>query len=276
MPRYGAVFSQQGIPIERANDYQKVMDSRWNFLNINIEKYINVIFDFTGQTTGWKRVLVHRHSLPFAAAFEVLLSSKSVSTDQFLPYTRMNGNVRSYPDGIYYVFFWDSSYNSTVLRVAGFLRVYEVDLRQTYLAPSSVLGLAQPQPAARYGAKFLDPNRGGTNINDNTPRSYSLYTPAKQISIHMHGTIQAIGGVLTLTHKVGYPPSYLLCSAYDKTDSNFPAPLHDGEFEFGPLFESYARAKATADTIVFQGVQSTLGTRRFGYLILKDPVEIAG
>jgi len=275
--RYGAVFSQQGIPIQRANDYQKAMDSRWKFLNIHVERYIDVTFNMTGHTTGWKRLKVYGHTLPYAPAFEVILSSMSVSSDAFLTDPgKMSGNLRSFPDGIHYTFFWDSGFNTNTVRIKGFLRVFKLDLREIYKAPSSVLTTAKPQPNARYGAKFLDPNRGGTNINDNTPRSYSLYTPAKQISMHMHGTIKAVAGVVNLVHEVGYPPSYMLCSAYSKSESAVPSALQDDELEFGPLFESYAKAKATADTILFQGVQTSLGTRRFGYVILKDPVEIIG
>jgi len=279
MQRYGAVFSQQGIDWRRANDYQKVMDSRWKFLDIYIEKYIDITFNLAGQPNGFKKLLLWRHSLPFAPAFEIQISKKSISSD---PFNFNPGQIAqecySYPDGIYFTIpFWDSGFDGPTVRIRGMLRVYDLDLRETYKAPSSVLGLAQPSPNARYGAKFLDPNRGGTNINESDPRKYTLYTPAKQISVHISGVFQADDGLLKVVHDVGYPPSYLLCSAFDENGSpgsNIIAPR--GQFVYGALFESYANARANARDISFTGVQSSLGDRKFGCVILKDPAELAG
>lgn len=274
MARYGAVFSQQGIDWRRANDYQKVMDSRWKFLDIHREQYVDVSFDLTGQPDGLKKLLIYRYSLPYTPAFEARLSSQTRSGDPFLNGPRSAENLRSYADGIYYVFYYQASFNYAAIRIKGFLRIYALDLRETYKAPSSVLTTAKSAPNARYGAKFLDPNRGGTNIRESDPRKYTLYTPAKQISIHMCGIQETVAGELPLTHDVGYPPSYMLCKAYDDNpNSGTPAP--PGEIIYSPLYESFANARANANTITFRGVQSTLAGK-YGYIIQKDPVEIAG
>jgi hypothetical protein len=273
MGRYGSVYSQEGIDWRKANDYQKVMDSRWKFLDINIEKYVDVSFDLTGQSTGMKKLLIYNNPLPYTAAFEVQLSTMSISSSSLSAPGFIAQDLYSYPDGIYYSFFWTSGVNTNIVRIKGMLRVYEINLLETYKAPYVPLTTAKPSPNGRYGAKYLDLSRGG-NIDSTDPRKFTLYTPAKQISVHQSGIFQAVSGALTINHDVGYPPSYMLCEAYDSASPLITVPKD--QIIYGPLFESFARAKATADTIIFQGVQSSLGDRKYGCIILKDPTELLG
>lgn len=261
----GIVITQQGIPIDGANDYQKVLDSRWKFLDIYTEKYIDVTFDLTGQPTGAKKLLLLHHSLPYAAAFEFIPSSQSIHHDPFSEVSFIPNDTRSFEGGIYYAPYWFSGSDRNIFRIKGLLRVYALDLRETYKAPSTPLTLVKTSANARYGAKFLDPNRGGTNVDESDPRNFTLHTPTKQISIHMAGIVQAVSGIVTIEHDVGYPPSYMMCDAVEI----------DSEIVYGPLFESFAVARATTYDLKFQGVQASFGNRKFGYLIIKDPLEIA-
>lgn len=278
--RYGVIISQQGIPVDRANDYQKVLDSRWKFLDIAYERMIDITIPpsaFVG-SNGNRKILLQDHNLPYIPAFEFLPSSVSGGLDDapfdLAPVDVAKG-MRSNQTGIYLTFTYISGGADLPIRVKGMLRVYALDIMQSYKAPSQVLGVAKPQPKPRNGAKFLDQTRGGKSINDGDPYAYTMNTDFKQQAIHLSGPYVATSTTLTVQHDVGYPPTYMLCLIDIPITAGFFAPAFTTTTA-GPLFESSARAEADAVNIVFRGVQTALAGRTFGCIILKDPAEVAG
>lgn len=276
MFKYGVQISQQGVPLERAADYQKVLDSNWKFLDILEEIPIDFTTPAFSGSNGYRQFKLYEHGLGFLAAYEFIPSSLSGGNTSVSPRGKFDimDDLASDDKAIYYVPFYLSSDPSTPVRVKGMLRVYTINMMEEYTAPSYSLASTTPTEVARYGAKFIDFNRGNARIDDASVYPFTLNTRAKQISIHKCGSQSVLNDVLTIDHKVGYPPTYLLARINDDaTWSNNPFGV--GVKTTGTLLSTGIRSKATNNDIVFRGQQNVLaGT--FGYIILKDPAEIAG
>lgn len=76
-------------------------------------------------------------------------------------------------------------------------------------------------------------------------------------------------------HGVGYPPTFLLAQT-NWEDAYFPMPVQETEEYIGPVLENPPTfMRADKDNLSFFGVQSVF-YGIYGYVILKDPAEIAG
>lgn len=269
MGRYGVQISQQGIDVSRAADYQKVLDSNWKFLDIAVEKDVEATYN--NATLSPKLIELATHGLGYVPGFEFMVSSSSR--------TPFDGS-----DGIYQFLRADnqkiylSVYNTGTYTVKGRIRVFTVNIMDEYSAPTYGNNSAAPAASSRYGAKFLDLNKGVGDIEDEDMVPFTLNTRGKQMSIHKHGTkvADSTTGTLTLRHEVGYPPTYMLCRVETKSEWPYPYTYpYSTDQVSGPLVSAYYSAKADPYDIEFKGVQSII-SGRFGYVILKDPAEIAG
>jgi hypothetical protein len=279
MARNGVVVSQQGIDISRAADYQKVLDSNWKFLDILEEIDVDISFNYNSGPTRMNLIPIYEHGLGYVTAFEFFPSKKSGGSAFNGDYTYAHKFIRGDDQKIYAEVFYSAvnpDYGAG--RIVGKLRVFTLNILENYTAPSVYQFSTTEQPPSRYGAKFLNLQKGVSTVDDEDLSNYTLNTKGKQTSIHKHGMAQA-NESLTIVHDVGYPPSYLLCGvneAKDYTDFQGGYPKYNSPQNVGGLVNSYYLAKADPTTIEFRGVQSTLGDRKFGYVILKDPAEIAG
>ena len=278
--RYGIVISQQGLDVDRAADYQKVLDSRWKFLNIAVEKTIDVTISVTSGANGFYTFPIYEHKLGFLPAFEFFVSSATKETNGqtnvlYNGYLSAHGLIRADSQKLYCTVFYSDGY-PVEMRLVGKLRIFALDILTEYQAPQIPVTTTQPSPPSRYGAKFVDLNLGTTDIEDEGMYGFTLNTRGKQMSIHKHGTVRASGGLLTVVHNTGYPPSYMVCYMEERAGwTGFYKYPHIEDVVVGGLTTSYYLATPTATDITFKGIQSTI-QGRFGYIILKDPVEIAG
>lgn len=279
MARYGVQISQQGIPVDRAADYQKVLDSNWKFLDIAFEVDIDIKISLNGPTNGYTAIPILQHGLGYIPAFEYIPSPETVEYTpepvvNFSGYLDSLRLIKADNQNVYAnILYYGTAIN---MRLRGKLRVFALDIMTEYLAPTIPVTTTAKTPVSRYGAKFLNLNRGKGDIEDESMLPFTLNTRGKQISVHKHGTQRTDNGLLTITHGVGYPPTYLICKLEEKDEwaSVYPYPF-DSQYIVGSLVSAYYLAKLTKDTIEFRGVQSTL-QGLYGYIILKDPAEIAG
>lgn len=279
MAKYGIVIAQQGVPIDRAADYQKVLDSDWKFLNINVEVPIDYSTGTISGANGYRVYKVYEHGLGYIPAWEFVPSTSSGGNADIFSqgYKDMMRYLVADDKAIYLVALYTGGVTSAVI-LKGFLRIFALNVMEEYAAPVGPIGPLQPLSSAMYGAKFADPNRGSAKITDEGIYAFSLDTQAKQISVHKHGTVVAAGdGTLTINHGVGYPPTYMLARVNqdDKWGAFYGNPFGAGKETVGPMLPVAVRANTTVDNIVFTGQQSTIAGK-FAYVILKDPAEVAG
>ena len=94
MARYGVQISQQGVSIERAADYQKVLDSNWKFLDIAFEVDIDVKIGMGARPNGYYLVELFNHGLGYIPAFEFITSP--LTTESKPKSTLFNGYMEAH------------------------------------------------------------------------------------------------------------------------------------------------------------------------------------
>lgn len=241
----GIVISQQGIDLKRAAEYQKVLDSRWRFLEI--EKEIVLTID----TNAIIRVV--DHNLGYLPFFTTVYPDSSLSR---------HGLTRATSRSVYI----DTRFETIPFTIC--VRVFRVDVTSNYTAPVDFQIAAQESEKTPYGVKVLKRD-SGRGMDEKNKDFYSLNTRAKALSIHSHGSASASGGQITLQPALGYPPSYFLAST---------TTVSSGEEAGAPAVSEFDAlncvASANAATITFSGAQSAL-SGSYAYLILKDPAQVA-
>lgn len=279
MGRYGVEISQQGIPVDRAADYQKVLDSNWKFLDIAFEVDIDIKIGLSGVPNGFHPIEIFTHNLGYLPAFELIPSPLSkeytaYNNVLFSGYAEALRLIRADNQKVYANILYNG--NNIEMRLVGKLRVFALDILNEYTAPTIPVTTTSKSPQSRYGAKFLDLNKGKGDIDDEALYPFTLNTRGKQMSVHKHGTQRTSSGLLTITHNVGYPPTYMICKLEEKSNwgGYYPYPFKT-DYVVGSMVTAYYLAKLTPTTIQFKGVQASL-QGLYGYIILKDPAEIAG
>lgn len=269
MARNGVVIAQQGINVGRASDYQKVLDSRWKFMDIFEEVDIDISFPAWSGDTGIVTQKIYSHPIGKLCAFEFWPSSESI-LPQFVntfPYNSLMADETG-------VFFQTIRQDlDRAFRIKGKLRQFTLEILEDYAAPTEPIGAQSISVKNKNGAQFLDKSNYNTRIGDSGLTGYTMNTAGKQLSIHKHGLAKA-NVTLTITHNVGYPPSFLLCRADVLEPAFFPSVL-DNRRVLRPLRSNVFMGKSNESTITFRGVQSSLADIEYGYVILKDPAELA-
>jgi len=284
----GLEVSAQGVPLRNAADYQKVLDTRWEVLEI--ENEINLDLTANISQNGWvgNVVTLATHSLGHPAAFEFF--PEDTSTHVLRGFGTRAGFTYTYPPagftedfllqsddtGVYLTlpkFSGDAAYS---VAVKGLLRIYKNDITTTFKAPVEDVSTI-PATNTKIGARIA---KIGHRVNDSASVDYKLNTDARMIGVQSRG-LQQVGtveaGKLTINHDAGYRPTYYTAYYDDHATPNvsggvYPDPFY-GKKTLYPMVQFFTFAFADSHTITLRGVQSALaGT--FAYLILKDPVDL--
>lgn len=280
----GVVFSQEGIPIKRAADYQKVLDSRWRFMEVHEE--VNVRLDLPvipGSSGTWTEFTpMYYHGLNFEPAFFASISgAQNDAVQSFLP-----KGVVADKEWIYFyrqVGVYGGVGNPTPAYAGNInLTVFTLPFTENYTAPTEpVRGGATAQ--SKYGIKFVD-DTAQANIDDSGSTGFSADSTKKLLSVHKHGTVTIVSSVGSISHGVGYTPSFLFSQIRDFSGSLLTA-YKGGAPGIGtqlgtrfitPLFTFAYTPITSADSslITFSGPISPIDGE-FAYIILKDPMELA-
>lgn len=263
----GIIISQSGIPIDDANDYQKVLDSRWKFLDIHVEKEIDMTTQvFTIQ--GYYAIKLLDHNLGYHPGFEFYPDPAGVDG--------LGGDILADDHSIYMRIFWYSSLPSYA-NIKALIRVYAIDILAEYQAPTTPPSTAGAPTKSTIGAVFSNQATGVKTIDSTNPDDFTLYTPVKAVAVHKTGTAQANNSV-TIRHDVGYPPTYLTAAIQyaSEWDSFYANPIPNVNTVGALTSGALGLVVASASTLVgYGGPQSSLATLRFAYIILKDPAELA-
>jgi len=254
MANYGISASQEGIDLKVATDAQRVIDSRWRYLDIIKETVIS--FGDSNPTYPGDRVNLFQHDLGFVPAFDCY----NLGMDNYI-------NIFADNKYIYhnnYVSIWD---DPTWQNTKAIVRIYNIPIMEEYSAPISQTVLKSKSTPSEYGVKILNPNKSG-ELSNNEMADFSLNTMSKGLAVQKTGTQVAdstqVWG-LTITHGLSSPPIFLITScAMDK--SSITA-INPNQFDF------FGRADQTT-IMSFRGVQSTM-YGRYAYIIFKELADFA-
>lgn len=187
----GIQVTQEGIPVDKASDYQKVLDSRWQFMEVahEIDTTITVPAAAIPPANTVQRVNIMKHNLTNKGKAMVpamhgswLQSTGDINSDQF------------YDAGIYadsqYIFFQRANYSGgsglTALTIKVKIKVYNLDILGEYLAFQEI-----PRGSGRvntkYGLTALDGSDSSVTVNGSASHGYSIDTRKKILSIHKVG-----------------------------------------------------------------------------------------
>lgn len=245
----GITISQEGISVDRALDSQKVLDSRWRYLEIAFEKELVLPSGMTD--ASGKTVDVFQHNLGFLPAFDCY----DVTTGAYIN-DRGSGAIQSDENKIF-LSTNGGSFLSPLSNHKVMLRIYNVSIFQEYEAL-----IKQTLPTAssfvnKTGIKVSD---GSSDFDTSELRRFPLTTSAKALAIQKTGTTVFKGVHATISHGLGSPPIFLSTIADSKGRT-----VNGIDPSFCPFV-----VLATGDMLRFTPVQSSYDGTTLAYVIFKE------
>lgn len=187
----GIAITQEGIDVDNASDYQKVLDSRWLFFEVvmDVEETLSVPSLGIPATRGFQRINIVRHGCakggrPFIPAFHSgwKRDEAFVDNDDSYTYTYMSG-VAADDTWIYFYREYISGFNAPAFTVHVKAKVYNIPILEDYLAPIEVAPDTFKQDT-RIGVRALDGTDSTAKITGHSSTGFSIDTRKKILSIH--------------------------------------------------------------------------------------------
>jgi len=268
----GAEISQQGVPVDKATDDQKVLDTRWKTLDIFREyTYQNTVtLQMSSTNINTNYLTIFAHNLGYIPAHDYVINSYSVSDPSALV-----SSLPVYADtqNIYLLPHITSFVASPTLTVNITGRVYTLDITTYFQAPT-VNAISTNNPTtSEFGAEFINPNLASPNISTDPIGEFNFSTKLKPLNILQCGTIATVSGGLIISYNYPVNPIYLLAQYLPNGFTtakgiNITTPL------VGSLGFQGGRGSITSNTITVNGVQTAF-SGSFAYILLKDPIGLA-
>jgi hypothetical protein len=244
MGRHGIQISQEGVPLSRAADYQKVLDDQWPFLDIFLEKEIQVSKSDWPSSTAWWVYELAEHNLGYLPGFTFKENGTSLITG--------DTSVIATDKKIYLRGLWVTGDPTTPLDIRIFIRVFAVDITKEYQYTGERIA---PQPrvsAKKYGVKIVDPRDPNSRMGDQEMSSFSLNTNAKALGVFKTGiqdinpwsrdTSATVTGINTSTDvftssgSIDWSNLHGHACVYSPADFvTYPAPLNTSTYYIIPL-----------------------------------------
>lgn len=189
MAEYGIIVTQEGVPVERAADYQKVLDSRWRFMEVEYEVDVTVTIPGKAASgTSYPQYgSVFKHNLSFIPAFhgswEVLsfeysggshpdlLGAELLISDKEIVLYRLVDSL--------------TDVNPVTIRVKAI--IYNLPIDEEYQAPAEA-SRGSGRAESDIGVRALDGSNSKINISDNSSYGFSIDTKKKVLSINKVGS----------------------------------------------------------------------------------------
>lgn len=176
----GAVFTQAGVPVRGSADYQRVYDSRWRFMEKEIDRDFEVVLPAVSGIDAslryYEKTIVLKHKLGFVPFFETDFTDAFPSA----PIVEIFADHQ-------YVFLrrFITTTGAPARTISGRIKIYNLPILTEYIAPKGLpQGTSSPRSPA--GIKFVD-GSGSADISDNSPVGFSVDSSKKILSIHRHG-----------------------------------------------------------------------------------------
>lgn len=207
----GVIFTQDGVPVEGSADYQKVLDSRWRFVELEVEEEVKVSLPAQSAVTFanryFEKTTVLTHGLGFIPLFETDLDDAAI-TD----------GIWADKDRVFVRRLISTGGAAAAGPVTFHIRVYNLPILEEYAAPKEfVVGSSSPEGSV--GMQFLEES-GGVDLGDVSPVGFSVDTRKKILSVHRTGlalindyvgrqarcsAIDTATDILTITNQPGAP-----------------------------------------------------------------------
>jgi hypothetical protein len=270
---FGITVSQQGIPVERAADSQKVLDSDWKFLDVVLEEHVEAGYSAFDTTAVYKVLSVKKHGLGHPPAF--LWQLNRVSTALF-------GETPSFEivaddENLYVGALLSTNLLNTPFFVDLDVTFFSPDFTKEFTAPVQQAVPFRKSEQSDYGLETLLPEAIGRGIQSTRVEDFGMTSQAKALGIQKHGIVQASGGVISITHNFGAPPFFMLAKYYPEGQriGAFGYPFGQKPMVSG-INIAEGTGRVTKDILVLGGAQYALqDTDKYAYILLKEPLSTA-
>lgn len=282
MTEYGVQISQEGVPIGRGGDFQKVIDHRWPYLDIALEKRDAFVRTGFGPTQGYWLVEIAEHNLGYIPAVRFRELSFSSNPSGGPPdYDIIRPKVVATKNKVYLRGLWTSGFATyTTMELSYSLTVFACDITTNVQYPIETPAPAPRSSAGKYGIKVLDYDQVGIDMRSTEMSHYALNSNAKALAIQQTGLYQtnaAEGYAVIVNHGLVYPPTYLIARYEDPSDwvSAYPNPLPGDDYIYPLNDDLIGVSSNSGTTLTIAGAQAAI-IGKFAYVILKDPLGNAG
>lgn len=260
-------ITQRGTDIDRAPDYQTVLDSRWPLLEFH-EKQIDYTFYPTG-VDGYHVIKLFDHNNNSVPGFDFYQDNSVVDpayNTVFNTYGLIITKNSVYASSLFVA---ASLPTMQPYHLKGRLRLYKTNFDSHFKADTISIAPSQDVDQVKTGLKIIDENKPGANLRKPDYDNYSLNTDAKAMSIHMMDSIlpDATTHLVNINHDLGYLPTFFAWQISTVNGGAYTTPLEGQD----AISSVDALSFANTITLSFRGVQSIL-VNRLAFVILKDPL----
>ena len=177
------MISQEGIDVQRAADYQKVLDSRWRFMEVAHEIDLTITVPPLSSSVSTEQIVdIFQHNLGFTPAFH----------GSFLPLQTFNPNfdpeligARIYCNGekMFFNRHVDAGTPVSAMNIRVKATIYNLPILEAYEAPAEATSNVG-RVESDIGVRALDGTDSTVDISDSSSYGFSVDTKKKVISIN--------------------------------------------------------------------------------------------
>jgi len=255
---YGMAVSRQGFDVKNCADFEKVFDSRWKCLKIEYQGTYTVGASSSIQT-------IYTHGLgyaPFFMAFLKNTSNRSVLTisdfdgiggvDSYGKLIRVNSTSLVFDNSL-------GIFNGDVIYVYVFVdQINEAITESLVKTTSTSLGAS-----GGYGLKV---SKAGKDVKTATGKDLILSTEYATLQINQvsTGSHNFSGGVLNISHGLGYPPQFYFYARDLQADGRWEM-IGNSSITAPFLTVKASSSQCTLDL-------GAVGTKDYTLIVFKDPI----
>jgi hypothetical protein len=260
----GIAISQEGVDVTRALDAQKVLDTRWKYLETYKEVEVSVENLAAGAN---KTVPLFEHGLGFVPFFDcyditagAYIAPISYSGGPNIKDWAITAGLVSDKQKVFFFGFNSTNYTGHKLLIT----IYNLDAAKEFQAPNVRAGINQVGRRSRYGVKVTQ-RADNDSMRDPELSHFTLNTNGKALAIQKIGTVAAdtnTGFNAVVNHGLGNLPIFL--SAFMRLDKSLISALNP---QFIPVLTT-----ADRNILTFRGAQAAL-IANLAYIVFKELAE---